>query len=74
MHVGLFSRLNSQQYFNKIKNVTRCSDSGTPKSREARKGYDHTNQLSTVEPPNRGHFGNAAFVLSSEVVLFSEVV
>jgi len=29
---------------------------------------------STVEPPNRGHFGTAAFVLSSEVVLFSEVV
>jgi len=24
----------------------------------------------TVEPPNRGHFGTAAFVLSSEVVLF----
>ena len=28
----------------------------------------------TVESPNRGHFGTAAFVLSSEVVLFSEVV
>ena len=28
----------------------------------------------TVEPPNRGHFGTAAFVLPSEVVLFSEVV
>ena len=28
----------------------------------------------TVEPPKRGHFGTAAFVLSSEVVLFSEVV
>ena len=28
----------------------------------------------TVEPPNRGHFGTAVFVLSSEVVLFSEVV
>ena len=28
----------------------------------------------TVEPPNSGHFGTAAFVLSSEVVLFSEVV
>ena len=28
----------------------------------------------TVEPPNRGHFGTAAFVLSSEAVLFSEVV
>ena len=27
----------------------------------------------TVEPPNRGHFGTTAFVLSSEVVLFSEV-
>ena len=27
-----------------------------------------------VEPPNRGHFGTAGFVLSSEVVLFSEVV
>ena len=27
-----------------------------------------------VEPPNRGHFGTAAFVLSLEVVLFSEVV
>ena len=30
--------------------------------------------LYTVEPPNRGHFGTVAFVLSSEVVLFSEVV
>ena len=28
----------------------------------------------TVELPNRGHFGTAAFVLSLEVVLFSEVV
>ena len=28
----------------------------------------------TVECPNRGHFGTAAFFLSSEVVLFSEVV
>ena len=28
----------------------------------------------TVEPPNRGHFRTAAFVLSSEVVLFSEVI
>ena len=27
----------------------------------------------TVEPPNRGHFGTAAFVLSSEMVLFSDV-
>ena len=30
--------------------------------------------LDTVEPPKRGHFGNSTFVLSSEVVLFSEVV
>ena len=29
---------------------------------------------STVEPLNRGHFGTTAFVLSFEVVLFSEVV
>ena len=28
----------------------------------------------TIEPPNRGHFGTVASVLSSEVVLFSEVV
>jgi len=28
----------------------------------------------TVEPLNRGHFGAVAFVLSSEVVLFSDVV
>ena len=28
----------------------------------------------TVEPPKRGHFGDSTFVLSSEVVLFSEVV
>jgi len=33
-----------------------------------------SSSASTVEPPNRGHFGTAAFVLSSEVVLFSEVV
>ena len=25
-------------------------------------------KCTTVEPPNRGHFGTAAFVLSSEVV------
>ena len=30
--------------------------------------------IDTVEPPNRGHFETVAFVLSSEVVLFSEVV
>ena len=30
--------------------------------------------LYTVESPDRGHFGTAAFVLSTEVVLFSEVV
>ena len=29
--------------------------------------------LSTVEPPNKGHFGNGPFVLCSEVVLISEV-
>ena len=28
----------------------------------------------TVESPKRGHFGNSTVVLSSEVVLFSEVV
>ena len=43
------------------------------------KGAQDWNQLpshirNTVEPPNRGHFGTAAFILSSEVVLFSEVV
>ena len=27
----------------------------------------------TVKPPKRGHFGTVAFVLSSEVVLLSEV-
>ena len=27
----------------------------------------------TVKPPKRGHFATMAFVLSSEVVLFSEV-
>ena len=27
----------------------------------------------TVKPPRRGHFGTVAFVLCSEVVLFSEV-
>ena len=29
--------------------------------------------LYTVEPPNKGHFGNGFFVLSSEVVPISEV-
>ena len=29
--------------------------------------------LSTVEPPNRGHFGTVAFVLSSEVVPFQRL-
>ena len=28
----------------------------------------------SVEPLKRGHFGDGTFVLSSEVVLFSEVV
>ena len=27
----------------------------------------------TVEPPNKGHFGNGSFVLCSEVVPISEV-
>ena len=31
------------------------------------------NKTITVEPPNKGHFGNGTFVLSSEVVLISEV-
>ena len=35
---------------------------------------EHFDDTYTVEPPNRGHFGTVAFVLSSEVVLFSEVV
>ena len=35
-----------------IKNVTRCRDSGTPKSWETRKGYDLTKQLS-IQPPYR---------------------
>ena len=30
-------------------------------------------RLYTVEPPNKGHFGNGSFVLSSEVVPISEV-
>ena len=34
----------------------------------------HVKLIYTVEPPKRGHFGTAAFVLSLEVVLFSEVV
>ena len=29
--------------------------------------------INTVEPPKKGHFGNGTFVLSSEVVLISEV-
>ena len=36
--------------------------------------YMYTRFEFTVEPPNRGHFGTTAFVLSSEVVLFSVVV
>ena len=31
------------------------------------------NGLATVEPPNKGHFGNGANVLSSEVVRSFEV-
>ena len=31
------------------------------------------NVTSTVEPPNKGHFGSKAFVLYSEVVLWWEV-
>ena len=29
--------------------------------------------IATVEPPNKGHFGNEPFVLCSEVVPISEV-
>jgi len=36
--------------------------------------FNQAFSLYTVEPLNRGHFGTVAFVLSSEVVLFSEVV
>ena len=36
--------------------------------------YQAADGSNTVEPPKRGHFGNGTFVLSSEVVLFSEVV
>jgi len=41
-------------------------------------GLSHTTMLShlhgpTVKPPNKGHFGNGTFVLSSEVVPISEV-
>ena len=31
------------------------------------------NTTRTVEPPNKGHFGNGSFVLCSEVVPISEV-
>jgi len=31
-------------------------------------------EWNTVEPPSREHFGTAAFVLPSKVVLFTEVV
>ena len=31
------------------------------------------NYISTVETPNKGHFGSTAFVLFSEVVLWWEV-
>ena len=32
----------------------------------------HTTEQSTVEPPNKGHFGNRNFVLFSETVSISE--
>ena len=32
-----------------------------------------THAYTTVEPPNKGHFGDTASVLILEVVLFSEV-
>ena len=34
---------------------------------------DSVKFANTVEPPKKGHFGNGTFVLSSEVVLISEV-
>ena len=35
--------------------------------------YPYPGQEYTVEPPNKGHFGNGSFVLCSEVVPISEV-
>ena len=33
-----------------------------------------SNKITTVKPPNRGHFGDGPFVPCREVVLFSEVL
>ena len=40
---------------------------------ETRSLLSYTIKDTTVKPPKRGHFGTVAFVLSSEVVLLSEV-
>ena len=36
-------------------------------------GHVHYDLRGTVEPPNKGHFGNGSFVLCLEVVPISEV-
>jgi len=41
---------------------------------QSTKSFSREIKAGTIEPQNRGHFGTAAFVLSSELVLFSEVV
>ena len=35
--------------------------------------YTHYHHCNTVEPPNKGHFGRATFVLYSEAVLWWDI-
>ena len=63
---------NTSTYLTSVKiiqlNEYGCRDAPCEKS------WKQGNPLSnTVKPPKRGHFGTVAFVLSSEVVLLSEV-
>ena len=48
-------------------------DHESPKSKVSFPCTASHKACATVEPPNKGHFGNRSFVLSSEVVPISEV-
>ena len=50
-----------------------CLESSCAKDYVLYCSYTITKTCNTVEPPKKGHFGKGTSVLSSEVVLISEV-
>jgi len=66
---------NAQNKNRKWPMARRTTDIGWQTQNKSRKWLTARRTIDIYSrPPNRGHFGTAAFVLSSEVVLFSEVV